>query len=117
MAREYFAEHGETGDAARCRALIETWRKHHGDGDGHIHLYRPQGCEECGQSGYKGRIGLHEFMAADETVKRLIQERAPVTALFRAANAAGMRTLKQDGIEKVLQGHTDIHQVRAVCVK
>ncbi len=117
MAREYFAEHGETGDAAACRALMEDWQRRYGDGNGRITLYRPQGCDECGQSGYKGRIGLHEFMAADEAIKQLIQERAPVTALFRAASEAGMRTLKQDGIEKVLQGHTDIHQVRAVCVK
>jgi type II secretory ATPase GspE/PulE/Tfp pilus assembly ATPase PilB-like protein len=53
-------------------------------------------------------------MVADPTVKRLIQTRAPVTELVAAATAGGMRTLKQDGIAKVLQGLTDIQQVRGV---
>ncbi len=116
LAREYFAEHGRQGEEAQRRTLIERWRRDYGR-DGTITLYRAQGCEECGQSGYKGRIGLHEFMEGSEEIKRLIQEKAPVAALFEVAAAEGMRTLKQDGIDKVLQGHTDIHQVRAVCIK
>jgi type II secretory ATPase GspE/PulE/Tfp pilus assembly ATPase PilB-like protein len=50
-------------------------------------------------------------------VKKLIQERARVAEIVATALAEGMRTLKQDGIEKVLQGITDMKQVRAVCVK
>lgn len=48
-------------------------------------------------------------------IKRLIQTRATVTEITAAGMSEGMRTLKQDGLEKVLQGHTDINQVRAVC--
>ncbi len=117
LAREYFAEHGRQEDAARRQLLIKKWRQRHGDKEGRLTLYRAQGCEECGNSGYRGRIGLHEFMAGSDEIKHLIQEKAPVTALFQAAARDGMSTLKQDGIDKVLQGHTDIHQVRAVCVK
>ena len=77
-------------------------------------LYRPNGCAECDKTGYKGRMGLYELMVADAAVKRLIQTRAPVTEIVAAAAAGGMRTLKQDGIAKVLQGLTDMVQVRGV---
>ena len=50
-------------------------------------------------------------------VKKHIQEHARVAEIVATALSEGMRTLKQDGIEKVLQGITDIHQVRAVCIK
>jgi type II secretory ATPase GspE/PulE/Tfp pilus assembly ATPase PilB-like protein len=53
-------------------------------------------------------------MVADAAVKRLVQNRAPVSEILAAALAAGMRTLKQDGIEKVLHGLTDITQIRAL---
>ena len=98
---------GDTGiDAAR---IFKKWRA-----EKRIALYRPNGCPECDKTGYKGRMGLYELMVADPTVKRLIQTRAPVTEIVAAATAGGMRTLKQDGIAKVLQGLTDIAQVRGV---
>ena len=77
-------------------------------------LYHAKGCNACSQTGYKGRIGLHELMVTDLAIKRLIQTKAPVSELVNGAIAAGMRTLKQDGICKLLQGHTDIAQVRTV---
>ena len=52
-------------------------------------------------TGYDGRVGLHELLRADDAVKHLIQTRATVTAIKAAAVAAGMRTLKQNGIEKI----------------
>jgi type II secretory ATPase GspE/PulE/Tfp pilus assembly ATPase PilB-like protein len=59
-------------------------------------------------------MGLYELMVADAKVKHLVQTRAPVTEIVAAAVAGGMRTLKQDGIAKVLQGLTDLQQVRGV---
>jgi type II secretory ATPase GspE/PulE/Tfp pilus assembly ATPase PilB-like protein len=55
-------------------------------------------------------------MGSDD-IKKLIQEHARVTEMLAVALENGMRTLKQDGIAKVMQGITDIHQVRAVCIK
>ena len=52
-----------------------------------------------------------------DAIKKNIQEHARVAAMFATAVAEGMRTLRQDGIEKVLTGITDIHQVRSVCIK
>ena len=55
-------------------------------------------------------------MVVNPAIKRLIQTKAPVSELLNGAIFAGMRTLKQDGILKLLQGHTDIAQVRTVSV-
>jgi type II secretory ATPase GspE/PulE/Tfp pilus assembly ATPase PilB-like protein len=80
-------------------------------------LYRPKGCAKCSTSGYKGRMGIHELLVATDEVKRLIQHRTPIEELRQQAMRDGMTTLLQDGIFKVLQGHTDFLQVRAVCIK
>ncbi|MBM3346252.1 MAG: hypothetical protein FJY55_07150 [Betaproteobacteria bacterium] len=58
---------------------------------------------------------MYELLVADGRIKRLVQSKAPMTELKAAATAVGMRTLKQDGNERVLLGPTDMHQVRAVC--
>lgn len=70
-----------------------------------------------GGSGYKGRVGLHELLEGTDAVKKNIQEHARVAEMFATALEDGMRTLKMDGIEKVLQGMTDMKQVRTVCIK
>jgi len=80
-------------------------------------LYRAKGCEACGNTGYKGRVGLHELLIASDPIKKLIQEHARVAEILGVCLEEGMRTLKMDGIEKVLQGITDMPQVRAVCIK
>ncbi|HZX31940.1 MAG TPA: ATPase, T2SS/T4P/T4SS family [Rhodocyclaceae bacterium] len=85
--------------------------------DGKFTLYRTKGCDACNGSGYKGRVGLHELLVGTDTVKKLIQEKARVAEILACALNEGMRTLKMDGIEKVVQGITDIKQVRAVCIK
>ena len=74
-------------------------------------------CKTCRGTGYKGRLGLHELLVADDMTRKLIQERARVADLFTACVTGGMRTLKMDGMEKVLMGLTDMKQVRAVCIK
>jgi type II secretory ATPase GspE/PulE/Tfp pilus assembly ATPase PilB-like protein len=85
--------------------------------DGHFVFTRAKGCDTCGGSGYKGRVGLHELMIGTEPQKKLIVERARVVLLVAQALEDGMLTLKMDGLEKALQGVTDLKQVRAVCIK
>jgi type II secretory ATPase GspE/PulE/Tfp pilus assembly ATPase PilB-like protein len=80
-------------------------------------LYRPKGCAKCGNTGYKGRMGIHELLVATDEIKRKIQRRDPIEELRKQAMRDGMTTLLQDGIQKVVQGHTDFKQVRAVCIK
>jgi type II secretory ATPase GspE/PulE/Tfp pilus assembly ATPase PilB-like protein len=99
--------------------LLDGWTDTYGK-DGSLKLYRVNakgGCDKCKDTGYKGRVGLHELLVADDAIKKLIQERARVADIFIQAVANGMRTLKMDGMEKILMGLTDIKQVRAVCIK
>jgi type II secretory ATPase GspE/PulE/Tfp pilus assembly ATPase PilB-like protein len=97
--------------------IYREWTKDFADDKGQFTLYSAVGCDTCGGTGYKGRVGLHELLLGTDSVKKHIQEHARVAEILATALQEGMRTLKQDGIEKVLQGITDIHQVRAVCIK
>ncbi len=99
------------------RALYADWVKQFGNDKGQITLYDPVGCAKCSDTGYRGRVGLHELLLGSDGVKRSIQGHARVAELLAIALEEGMHTLKQDGMEKVLQGITDMHQVRAVCIK
>ncbi|TXT38543.1 MAG: putative GAF sensor protein [Comamonadaceae bacterium] len=96
--------------------LLARWKQEFAEG-GSIKFYRHKGCDKCGQTGYKGRVGLHELLIANDGIKKLIQERARVAEIFAAAVEGGMRTLKMDGMEKVMMGLTDLKMVRSVCIK
>ena len=102
--------------AAESTRLVDAWTQAYGQ-DGGLRFYRAGACDKCNQSGYKGRIGLHELLIADDAAKQRIQERARVSALFSVALQGGMRTLKMDGMEKIMMGLTDLKQVRQVCIK
>lgn len=105
-------------DAAEAyKVLHAEWIKLFADANGQITLFEKAGCDKCTGTGYRGRVGLHELLIGTDAIKKGIQEHARVAELFSIALEEGMRTLKQDGIEKVLSGITDIHQVRAVCIK
>lgn len=80
-------------------------------------LMKPVGCELCNGTGYRGRMGLHELLTGTDPMKKLVQNRAEMEEIRIQAIADGMTTLKQDGIEKVFQGHADLLQVRKVCIK
>ena len=109
----------ELGQSVNLRpdadALRSAWIASHGQG-GQLVRHHAPGCPACDQSGYKGRAGVHEWLAVDPTLRRLIQTKAPSDALQESAMATGhFRTLRQDGILKVLQGLTTIDEVRAHC--
>jgi type II secretory ATPase GspE/PulE/Tfp pilus assembly ATPase PilB-like protein len=80
-------------------------------------LYRANGCQDCSNTGYKGRVGIHEMLVNSEEVKKLVQTRARISEILEAARNDGMTTLLQDGIQKVLGGLTDFAQVKAVAYK
>ncbi|TFZ01973.1 GspE/PulE family protein [Ramlibacter humi] len=102
--------------AGEAKKLYEGWAKSYGE-NGRLRMYRAVGCDKCGKTGYKGRVGLHELLIGEDDIKKLIQERARVAELFVCAVAGGMRTLKMDGMEKIMMGLTDLKQVRSVCIK
>ena len=71
------------------------------------------GCPKCDNNGYHGRLGIHELMLSDDTIRQHIRHRAPASDIRHSALAAGMTTLRQDGIEKALEGLTDMAEVVA----
>ncbi len=122
LARDYCTEHllnveDETEKEQHITEQINLWREQFGGDGGQLTLYRPIGCVECNETGYRGRFGLHELLIASPKIKHLILEKAQVPVIQAAASQEGLRTLKQDGIEKVLQGLTDYPQIRKVCIK
>jgi type II secretory ATPase GspE/PulE/Tfp pilus assembly ATPase PilB-like protein len=101
--------------AAR-QAVMDEWVKTFADKDGTFTLHKTVGCDKC-NGGYRGRVGLFELLEGTDALKKGIQEHLRVAELLALALEDGMRTLKQDGIEKVLKGITDMKQVRSVCIK
>lgn len=93
-------------------AVMADWMRSHGQG-GRLLKYTSTGCSACQGSGYKGRVGLQELLTVSRPVRRLMHTGASAEALQHAALANGMRTLRQDGLLKVLQGITSLAEVHA----
>ena len=83
------------------------------NGNGSVDIYEPVGCQRCGGTGYRGRIGLFEVMPVSDEIRRLKLERAPADQIGGVAIKEGMRTLRQDGPAKVASGHTRWPRSRA----
>jgi type IV pilus assembly protein PilB len=79
-------------------------------------LYRPVGCQHCGKTGYRGRTSAHEVMLKTEEIERLTSERRSAEEIGRVAREQGMRILREDGIDKVLNGVTAIEEIMRVIV-
>ena len=80
-----------------------------------LKLWRAKGCNACGNSGYRSRIALHELLITDDPLKVAIQKKSSIDDIRKLARSAGMTTLLQDGVQKVIAGQTDLKQVLAVC--
>ncbi len=79
-------------------------------------LFRAVGCDNCSNTGYRGRMGIHELMEGTPKIKLMIKKQANTEMLFAQAMKEGMATLRQDGIMKVFKGLTDMAEVRRVCI-
>jgi len=97
--------------------VYRDWVKTYANDKGQLQFYKPVGCDKCNGGGFKGRCGLHELLIATDPLKKLIAEKSRVAEMLAVALEEGMRTLKQDGMEKCLSGVTDIKEVRSVCIK
>ena len=83
------------------------------DGSG---LYRKRGCPRCGQTGYRGRIGIFQLLMMSATLEELAARKASRDEIERAAMEGGMRTLWDDGMTKVAAGLTSIEELARVCM-
>ncbi len=82
--------------------------------DAEVQLYRPVGCESCNYQGYRGRMGLYELLVIDPQVAQMIHDNEAEQAIERYARSHGMPSLRQDGVEQILQGHTSLEEVLRV---
>lgn len=79
----------------------------------HVRIRHAVGCQHCGGKGYKGRMGIYEILQNSRAIKLLIQNRVRPSEIFDTAVSEGMRSLRHDALEKVVQGHIDLKQARA----
>lgn len=118
LATEYCRESIPDGtrsdpDPEVVAAQLEHWRKEYSQ-NGEFTLYKAPGCPACLDTGYRGRMGVHELLMSTPDIKKMILRRAPAAEIHFEAVNSGMRTRKQDGIEKILMGYTDYTQVRTI---
>jgi type II secretory ATPase GspE/PulE/Tfp pilus assembly ATPase PilB-like protein len=103
---------GDHPQAPKREATLADWTSRYAI-DGRLQFFRGTGCAKCGNTGVKGRAGVHELLTVSKGVRHLIQQGARAEQIQHHAMGEGMRTLRQDGIEKVLAGVTTIEEVRA----
>jgi len=115
LATEYhFSAQKRAPSMAERDQIVRDWKRRLTNG-ADLCLWHAKGCEQCGMDGYRGRIALFELMEATPEIRELVVHKSPASEYHRIAVAQGMRTLKQDGIEKALQGFTDLTEVRGAC--
>lgn len=83
---------------------------------GEANVMRTVGCEHCRQTGYKGRMGVFEIFEVDDGVRHMVNARAATMILRQRARASGMRTLREDGVRKVLAGLTSAEEVISITI-
>ena len=76
-----------------------------------ISFYHGKGCGRCNKSGYKGLSGIYEGFEINEELRGMIIDRLPSSELMQAARRGGMRTLREDGVLKILEGETTVEEV------
>ena len=97
------------GDNARFDALKVDRKR--------VTLSRGKGCESCFNTGYRGRVGIHEFLVVTPPLRKVIQQKGQADAIGKLGREAGMLTLKQDGIRKILKGKTDLKEVMSITLE
>jgi type II secretory ATPase GspE/PulE/Tfp pilus assembly ATPase PilB-like protein len=80
-------------------------------------LFRPRGCDACGQTGYKGRTCVSEIFIFTPQIKRMIRRKESPDAMYQTALTGGMTPLLQDGLSRVLEGFCDFRHARLSCLK
>jgi type II secretory ATPase GspE/PulE/Tfp pilus assembly ATPase PilB-like protein len=103
---------GHRGRGTQEAQLLADWTSRLAQ-QGTLKTWHAHGCSHCDGTGLRGRVGLHELLMVTREIRRLIHTRQPISQIQACALEQGMLTLRQDGIEKVLQGLTTLAEVRA----
>jgi type IV pilus assembly protein PilB len=94
------------------REVLERHFEFAGDPD--VPFYRGAGCKDCRGTGFRGRVGVHELVVPNDEVRALLIESAPLTRIADAARRGGFRSLRYDGLKKVLRGLTTIEEIETL---
>ncbi len=115
LTTEYhYSAHKRSPSMPEREQIVRTWKRQLTKG-AELALWKAKGCEQCAMEGFQGRIALFELMEATPEIRALVVHKSPASEYQRIAVEQGMRTLKQDGIEKALLGLTDMAEVRGAC--
>ena len=76
-----------------------------------VKYFRGNGCDECHGSGFRGRVGIYEILNVDEEIRELIAQKAPASHMRQVASEKGMKTIFQDGLDKIQAGLTTIDEM------
>ena len=79
-------------------------------------MHQPKGCLKCKNTGYRGRVGIMEVLRITPRIKELIVQKAPEAQIKNTARREGMRTLRENGLAKVIRGETSVEEVLRVTV-
>ena len=112
LMADYMHAFGASETKPKPDEVLAGWHKRFGK-DGKLMHHFAKGCPNCDDSGLRGRAGLHELLVVSRTIRHQIQTGARPDELLRTALGEGLRTLRQDGIDKVWAGATTIEEVRA----
>lgn len=104
---------GEMSEKEMVAQQISQWETLYASREGFT-LYKAPGCLDCLDTGYRGRMGVHELLIVTPNLKQMILRRASAADIHREGIRTGMTTRRQDGIEKILLGYTDFSQIRVV---
>jgi type IV pilus assembly protein PilB len=99
-----------TVSAKEARSLFKG-AEHYFDEGEDVHFYRGKGCEACGNTGYRGRVGIYEILEVNKEIEELISARAGSTDILLKARENGMNFLFEDGLEKVKEGLTTLEEL------
>ncbi len=102
-----------TIEAREARTLFKA-AEHYFEGNEPVHLYRGKGCDACGNTGYRGRVGIYELLEVNKAIEELITKRAGSTDILLKARDNGMLFLFEDGLDKVRAGLTTIEELMRV---
>ncbi|MEZ5492715.1 MAG: ATPase, T2SS/T4P/T4SS family [Gammaproteobacteria bacterium] len=117
LAGQYCQEITRSGGAATSKEsisrVVRDWEQRLRPRDGFI-LYKATGCKDCLDTGYRGHTAAHQVLRMSPEIRRLIVNKVSMEQIREKSMLLSMRSLKQDGLEKVLQGYTDYSQVRVL---
>ncbi|MBF0585163.1 MAG: type II/IV secretion system protein, partial [Magnetococcales bacterium] len=86
----------------------------HWDGEREVRFYRGKGCVQCKNTGYLGRLAIHEMVTVSDEMRRLVMERGTSQQIYEAAHRVGYKSMRYDGIKKALRGMTTLEEVNRV---